>query len=84
MNKNKSPLLQREGTKSVLASLLSILIGLAAGALVILIVGLCNPSLGLKSAWEGIRLVVLGLFSTGRDAAGALSFGFNPKRFKLV
>ena len=78
MNKNKSPLLQRDGSKSVLASLLSILIGLAAGALVILIVGLCNPSLGLKSAWEGIRLVVLGLFSTGRDAAGALTFGFNP------
>ena len=78
MNKNKSPLLQRDGTKSVLASLLSILIGLGAGALVILIVGLCNPSLGLKSAWEGIRLVVLGLFSTGRDAAGALTFGFNP------
>ncbi len=78
MNNNKSPLLKRDGTKSVLASLLSILIGLAAGAVVILIVGLCNPSIGLKSAWEGIRLVVLGLFSTGRDAAGALTFGFNP------
>ncbi|MBQ8506881.1 MAG: ABC transporter permease [Clostridia bacterium] len=77
-NKNQTPLMQREGTKSVLASLLSILIGLAAGSLVILAVGLANPGMGIKSAWEGIRLVVLGLFSTGRDAAGALTFGFNP------
>ena len=77
-NKNKSPLLQRDGMKSVLASLISILIGLAAGSIVILIAGLSNPSMGIKSAWEGIRLVVLGLFSTGRDAAGALTFGFNP------
>jgi len=76
--KNQTPLLQRNGAKSVLASLLSILTGMLAGALVILIVGLSNPNLGLKSAWDGIRLVVLGLFSTGRDAAGALTFGFNP------
>jgi len=59
--------------------LLSILIGLAAGSVLILIVGLCTPTLGLKSAWDGIRLVFLGLLSTGRDAAtGALTFGFNP------
>ena len=71
-------LLKKDGARSVIASLLSILIGLAAGALVIFIVGICNPSLGIKSAWEGIRLVILGIFSTGRDAAGALTFGFNP------
>ena len=78
MNKNKTPLLQRDGAKSVLASLISIIIGLAAGALVILIVGRTNSNLGIRSAWDGIRLVVLGLFSTGRDAVGALTFGFNP------
>ncbi len=69
---------RKDGTKSVLASLLSILIGLVAGSLLILAVGLSTPSMGLKAAWEGIRLVFLGLFSTGRDAAGALTFGFNP------
>lgn len=74
-------LLKKDGTKSVLASLLSILIGLAAGALVITIVGIFNPSIGLKSAWEGVRLVLLGIFSTGRDASGALQFGFNPQSF---
>lgn len=78
MNDKLSSFMKKDGTRSVLASLLSIVIGLAAGALVILLVGLFNPSLGLKSAWEGIRLVIFGLFSTGRDAAGALTFGFNP------
>ncbi len=69
----------RDGTRSVLASLLSIFIGLLAGSVLILVVGLGNPTLGLKSAWDGIRLVFLGLLSTGRDAAtGALTFGFNP------
>ena len=78
MNGKLSSLLKKDGTRSVLSSLLSIIIGLAAGALVILLVGLFNPSLGLRSAWDGIRLVIFGLFSTGRDASGALSFGFNP------
>lgn len=78
MNDKFASFLKKDGTRSVLSSLLSILIGLAAGALVILLVGLFNPSLGLKSAWEGIRLVVFGLFSTGRNASGALTFGFNP------
>ena len=70
--------LHGEGAWSVMASVLSILIGLAAGSLLIVIVGLTSPALGVKSLWEGVRLVFLGLFSTGRDAAGALSFGFNP------
>jgi len=69
----------KDGTRSVMASLLSILIGLLAGSLLILVVGLCTPTQGLKAAWDGIRLVFLGLVSTGRDAAtGALTFGFNP------
>ena len=79
--KEKTPLLQRDGTRSVLASLISIVIGLAAGSLVVLLVGLFNKSMSLKAAWEGIRLIFLGLFSTGRDAAGNLSFGFNPVTF---
>lgn len=78
MNNKLSSFMRKDGTRSVLSSLLSIIIGLAAGALVILLVGIFNPSLGIKSAWEGIRLVVFGLFSTGRSASGSLSFGFNP------
>ena len=73
-----SNLWHKDATRSVIASLISILIGLLAGAVVILIVGVSNPSLGIKSAWEGIQLVTLGIFSTGRNAAGTLTFGFNP------
>ena len=76
--KEKTPFFRRDGVRSVAASLISILIGLLAGSVVILIMGLTTPSLGLKSALEGIRLVFFGILSTGRDAAGNLTFGFNP------
>ena len=75
--KNREPLLQRESTRSVIASLLSIVFGLLFGAVVIIVVALVSPDLGSKSAWEGIRLVFAGIFSTGRDAAGTLTWGFN-------
>ena len=78
MNQRLSQLWQRDATKTVLASLASILIGMAVGGVIIFIVGMTNPSLGPASVWEGIRLAFLGLFSTGRDAAGGLTFGFNP------
>lgn len=77
MNRD-NPFFKREATKAVLASLISILIGMAVGSVVIIIVALSNDGMSLSSAWDGIRLVFLGLFSTGRDAAGALTFGFNP------
>ena len=76
--KQKGPtLLSKDGTKSVLAALLSILIGLLVGGVIIVITGLATPTLGISGVWDGIRLVLLGIFSTGRDAAGALTFGFN-------
>ena len=78
MNGGLSKLWQKDGTKSVMASLISILIGMAVGGVIILVVGLGNKNLGLSGAWEGIRLVFGGLFSTGRNAAGQLTFGFNP------
>ena len=78
MKENKTSFWRKDGTRSVLASLLSILIGLAVGGVVALLVGLGNANIGAKGAWEGIRLIVMGLFSTGRDTAGALTFGFNP------
>ncbi len=71
----------KTATRSVLASLVAILTGMVAGGLIILIVGLTNPTLGIKGAWEGIRLVAAGLFSTGRGSAGELTFGFNPTSF---
>ena len=81
MNKKLNSLWHKDSTRSVLASLISILIGLAAGAVVVLVVGLCSKNIAGKTIWEGIRLIFIGLFSTGRDAAGALTFGFNPTSF---
>ena len=69
---------QRDSVKSLLASIISILIGLIAGTLLIAVVGFTNENMGGKAVWEGVRLVLLGVFSTGRDAAGNLTFGFNP------
>ena len=69
--------LKSESAQKIISSLISILIGLAFGALVVLIVGLCNKSISLKGAWEGIRIIFIGILSTGRDATGALTWGFN-------
>ncbi len=78
MKQEKTPLMQRDGTVKLLASLLSIVIGLVVGGLIVLFVGLGNPSIGADGAWEGLRLIFAGILSTGRSAAGALTWGFNP------
>ena len=68
---------KKEGVKSVLASVISILIGLAVGAIVVLIVGMTKSSISLKGAWEGARILFFGILSTGRSASGALTWGYN-------
>ena len=80
--KRKAPtLLDKPGVRSVAASVLSILFGLVVGSLVVLIVGLTGKNMSVKAAWDGIRLIFIGIFSTGRNAAGGLTFGFNPQSF---
>lgn len=71
-------LYQKEGTKKVLASLLSIVIGLTVGAIVVAIVGLTKPNIGFAGMWDGVRLIFFGIFAKGRNAVGQLSWGFNP------
>ena len=63
--------------KTLIASILSILIGLCVGAIVMLIVGLTDQSIGFAGALDGIKLVFAGPLSTGRDAVGNLTWGFN-------
>lgn len=67
-----------DSARSILASILSILIGMAVGCVIVLIVAATSKDLSMANAWEGIRLIFGGLFSTGRTAAGTLTFGFNP------
>lgn len=74
----KNTLLNKEGTRKVLASLISIVIGLVVGAIVVAIVGLTKKTIGAKGMWDGVRLIFFGILANGRDAAGQLSWGFNP------
>ncbi len=73
-----SSLRQQKSIRTILASVISILIGLAVGALIIFAVGISNSGIGIKGAWDGVQLIFAGIFSTGRDAVGTLTFGFNP------
>ena len=74
-------LYQKDTTKTILASLISILIGLVLGAIIVFIVSLFNPNITIKAGFDGIKLVFLGVFCTGRNATGALTFGFSPSNW---
>ena len=71
-------LYEKDGTKKLLASLISIFVGLFVGAIVVVIVGLFKDTISLAGIWDGVRLIFAGILSTGRNAAGALTWGFNP------
>jgi len=75
---NKESFFKNPGVRSVLASVISILMGLLAGSVLIFFVGMFSPAISTNGTMDGIKLVLAGVFSTGRDAAGALTFGFNP------
>lgn len=66
-----------DAAKSVLSAIISILIGMVVGMIIIIAVGLTKDGITSKGIFEGIKLVFLGLFSTGREA-GELTFGFSP------
>lgn len=78
MKKNQT--LWNEGTKTVAASLVSILMGVVFGGVLLFVVALCLK-MPLSSAWEGFRIVLGGVFNTGRnyDAGSALTFGINAR-----
>ena len=71
-------LYEKDGTKKPLASLISIFVGLIVGAVVVVIVGLGKDNISLAGIWDGVRLIFAGILCTGRNAAGQLTWGFNP------
>ncbi len=78
MNKKILPsLTSSEGSKSAAACVLSIAFGLFVGCVIILVVSIFDGDLTFKNAFEGVKLVLFGVFSQGRDEAGKLIFGFN-------
>ena len=73
-----------DSLKTVASSLISILIGIIFGGVLLFIVSLFNSdTMSLTTAWEGFRIVLAGIFNTGRDldAGGVLTFGFNSRLF---
>lgn len=79
MKNSLAALYEKEGVKKVLASLISILIGLTVGAVIVVIVGLTKDSITPSGIWDGVRLIFAGILSTGRNAAGNLTWGYNPQ-----
>ena len=69
----------RDSTKKVLASLVSILVGLFVGAVVVIIVGLVKDTITGKGIWDGVRLIFGGILCTGRDNSGSLTWGYNAQ-----
>ena len=72
-------LYEKDGTKKLLASLLSIFVGLFVGAIIVVIVGLTKNTITMTGIWDGVRIIFIGLLSKGRDAAGHLIWGYNPQ-----
>lgn len=73
-----------DSLKTVASSLISILIGIVFGGVLLFIVSLFNSdTMSPATAWEGFRIVLAGIFNTGRDldAGGVLTFGFNSRLF---
>ena len=77
MKEKMKTLYDKDGTQKVLASLISIITGLLVGAVVVAIVGLTKQNIGVKGMWDGVRLIFAGILATGRDAGGALTWGYN-------
>ena len=71
-------LYKKDGTQKLLASVISILIGLVVGAVVVFIVGLSKGTIGVRGAWDGVRLIFFGILSTGREG-GELTWGYNAQ-----
>lgn len=69
------------GPNKVLSSLVAILLGCAFGGMLLVVIALTVREINFASAWDGIRVVLAGVFNLGRDVNGssALQFGFNGK-----
>ena len=70
-------LYEKDGTKKLISSLISIIVGLFVGAIVVVIVGLCKDTITGTGIWDGVRIIFGGILSTGRNSAGQLTWGFN-------
>lgn len=73
---------RNDAFKTIVSSLISILLGFIFGGILLFIISLAN-GMSLASAWDGFRIVLAGVFNRGRifaeDGSSALAFGVNLK-----
>ena len=75
---------EKDSVKSVASSLISIIFGLLIGCIILVIMALIpfkGVTFSFKTAMEGIQLIFAGVFNTGKNSNGSLTFGFNGAHF---
>lgn len=71
----------KQGTRNATSSLLAIFAGILIGLVFLILFAIFSPSITMKSAFEAFRILIGGVFYTGRNDVGKLTFGFNPQLF---
>lgn len=74
----------KDSSKLIASSLISIVCGLLIGCFILVIITIFptkGTSLSFNTAFDGIQLVFGGVFNTGRNDNGMLTFGFNSVNF---
>ena len=74
----------KDSSKLIASSLISIACGLLIGCFILVIITIFptkGTSLSFNTAFDGIQLVFGGVFNTGRNDNGMLTFGFNSVNF---
>ncbi len=70
----------KPSVKAIAASLISIVCGMIFGSIILLCLSgqtIGGLTISRKAGWEGIQLIIGGVFNTGRSASGSLTFGWN-------
>lgn len=86
MKKNKEPraqsnrlvlkdILEKEGTKSVIASIVSILAGVLVGFIAMLVIAAISPDISIGNAFKGLGIILMGPFSSGSAKYIITNFG---------
>ena len=74
----------KDASKSIASSLISIICGLLIGCFILIIITIIptkGTSLSFNTAFDGVQLIFGGVFNTGRNDNGMLVFGFNSVNF---
>lgn len=71
---------KKDSIKSIASSVISIICGLFIGVIILLLLAgkkIGESTISYKAAFDGVQLIFMGIFNTGRNASGQLTFGWN-------